>query len=280
MTRTIADPSPRASFTSERSAPWRAIERLRQMRAAYRNWPAAIANRTYRHDALAVDIVRVRSDTRLLNLIVRRNKYDIRALNENWIGRVYDRWIPGGTEFDAVIDLGANCGYFTVISAEVLSANITLAVEPAPDNASILATNLELNGLGGTTRLLQAAVTSDPEHTSVDLHLSSDPRLNSLEFGGRRGEIVKTITVPGRSLSSIVAEVPRQHRITLLKVDIEGSEWSVLATLTATDAARIDAIVIESDDAPPEDLVEVLSSRGLSMDVDVPFYAFRRISGP
>lgn len=132
--------------------------------------------------------------------------------------RPSDRWL----------DIGANIGAFALRAAPLVKE--VIAVEPEPECFDQLVKNAKLNGLIRTADdvthkvyPLKAAVVSGAEGW-VELALS-----NSFSSTHRLGKIRgrKTIEVAGININSVI----REYKINKIKMDCEGSEAELLATL-------------------------------------------------
>jgi FkbM family methyltransferase len=156
-------------------------------------------------------------------ICLRHHSPDIYTLDEIFAQRVYDfppsvmKALSIARERPLeVLDLGGNIGLF---GAYVLSrfgeARIT-ALEPDPSNASIHRCCIEANGREQTWKLFESyASTADGQATFVagNFALSHAPAKD--EKGA--------LPVEARDV------FPYLHKVDLLKIDIEGSEWPILA---------------------------------------------------
>jgi FkbM family methyltransferase len=214
-------------------------------------------------------------------LIARRNGYDVRTINEIWIGHVYDRWyrLTGLPSPATVLDIGANCGYFTVLASRLGAAHI-VSVEPDPGNLRLLRSNVALNALN--VEIIPVAIVADTETTIVQLHLSEDPRLHSVlsrleaSAAGIAPRAIETevISVPAMDLTRLIRQrFPSGERLDLLKVDIEGVEWDVLESLEDAEFTRIRCVVVESDLPMPIALRRRLPTLGFDIYNDSAFWA-------
>jgi FkbM family methyltransferase len=114
-----------------------------------------------------------------------------------------------------ILDLGANIGMYSLWAARRWPGAHVTAVEPLPRNVPLLRRNLELALPPGTYDVVVAAATTHD---------------GELTFGGggfAQGHIVPDgsagITVQARDVFSLT------DGIDLLKLDIEGAEWPILA---------------------------------------------------
>ena len=136
--------------------------------------------------------------------------------------RIYDRYLapqPG----DVVLDLGAYCGLCAVNFARSVGPNgRVLCYEPDPQNFAILQTNVTASGMRNIT-LHQNAVFGE----RGTLMFSSEGNMGSAVLASvaeNRGNLVE---VAGTTLADIVAD-NHLPKIDVVKMDIEGSEYSVM----------------------------------------------------
>ena len=143
---------------------------------------------------------------------------------------------PGMT----VVDVGANIGYFTLLSATKVGASGRIvAYEPTPRIAARLRENVELNR-SAMVEVVEAAV-SDRESTMTFYESPEDPEANNLYHGG------SPVTVRAVKLDEDLSRrgVERVH---LLKIDAEGAEVDVLAgARELLRSCAIDAILVEAN---------------------------------
>lgn len=134
---------------------------------------------------------------------------------------------PGMT----AIDIGANRGsYSLMFSARVGSAGLVLAIEPDPRMISRLEQLRTLNNLEDVLTIISAAVTH--ESGERQLSLSSEPSLNHLHPVDVPATSEPITTVRGIGYVDLVAQYSL-GRVDLLKVDVEGAEPEVLASVMA-----------------------------------------------
>jgi FkbM family methyltransferase len=137
--------------------------------------------------------------------------------DEVLIERVYQLDVVPFTP-DLVMDLGANIGLFTLLAAKRWPKADFICVEPHPTTFSFLCDNLTLNGVNAMK--LQCALDSQ---VGVKF-LENDGAVYQTLSERRTGTSVMTI-----QLDSLL---PAQRDMkVVLKMDIEGSEVSVLDTL-------------------------------------------------
>jgi FkbM family methyltransferase len=129
-----------------------------------------------------------------------------------------------------ILDLGGNIGLFGAFALGRFQVRELTSFEPDPANAAILARTIAINGRQAVWRLQGAAVSNAGGRLRFLPTRGPESRLASL------GE--DAITVPAVDLFEL------DHGVDLLKIDIEGGEWTLLgdARLATLGAA---VIVIE-----------------------------------
>lgn len=143
-------------------------------------------------------------------------------------------------EGDIFVDVGANIGYFTIYAGlRVGNTGQIHAIEPAADNAGLLAANLDLNGLSNVE--IHRAAISD--------HCGRGTLFRSAFNSGSHSLIKKETlangpTVPVVTLDSLLQGT---RAPTLIKVDVQGAELQVLRSMEELikAAKRKPAIIIE-----------------------------------
>lgn len=125
---------------------------------------------------------------------------------------------------DAVIDVGANCGYFTVLAATLCgAAGKVFAFEPHPRTYAVLSKNILANGLKNVVAVQKAV--SDRQSVAT-LYLASNSDQHSIiheppAWGSTRPSH-RPIEVEVTTLDDFFSG--RSIRPRLLKMDIEGAE--------------------------------------------------------
>ena len=141
-----------------------------------------------------------------------------------------------------VIDIGANIGYFTMLSARLVGpAGHVLAVEPNPLNARMIEASRTMNGFSHVT-VLQAA--AGRQVGMLGLNTShSNGTTSTLEDTG--AAMLEARTVPCLPLDAVV---PGDRPVGLIKVDVEGAEYNALSGCLGI--IRRDRPVIVSEFSP------------------------------
>jgi FkbM family methyltransferase len=191
---------------------------------------------------------------------VRHGTPDVAALGEVFYERQYEpptavaTFLAGLERPPAILDLGANVGYFTVDASLRFPGSRIVAFEPDRANAELMRRTLKANGLEAD--LVEAAAsTADGEVPFAQGGFT----LSRIEPGG---EPVPAVDV-----------VPRLPEFDLAKVDIEGGEWALLADgRFAETAPRALVLEFHTHLAPPgADAEQTLAEAGYSIERRLPF---------
>ncbi|OYR83523.1 hypothetical protein DJ84_08020 [Halorubrum ezzemoulense] len=129
---------------------------------------------------------------------------------------------------DIFYDIGANVGTYSCFIAAELGPGKTVAFEPEPDNATHLKENLKLNDLDAD--VIQVAL-SDTDGT-IDMALTGD-EAGEGEHAIATDDNERTLEVETAKGDTIIEErgLPKP---TVVKIDVEGAELSVLRGLRKT----------------------------------------------
>lgn len=164
-----------------------------------------------------------------LIVYLRHNTPDIETLDEIFRHGHYDlprRVAATLPEAPHVVDLGANVGLFGVWLLGRYPQARVVGFEPDPANADVHESTIEANGLRERWRLVRACATA---------------RDGTVEFSGTFA--TGRIGDGGKSVPAVDV-FPFLKAADLLKVDIEGGEWELLADSRFADT-RTRAIALE-----------------------------------
>ena len=145
----------------------------------------------------------------------------------------------------AVIDVGANAGFFNVLLFSKIKGARVLAYEPLPSNVELFKKTINENESLKNIRLSQVAITGSPKD-SIDLFTedTKDNTVVSSVFATFNKLNQKKISVPAQSLTSII-EQNNFEKIDLLKLDCEGSEYDIIYNTEPAVLKRVNMMVIE-----------------------------------
>ncbi|WP_162261751.1 FkbM family methyltransferase [Bosea sp. Root381] len=132
-----------------------------------------------------------------------------------------------------VVDVGANIGNHSVFFAGVMGCRV-IAIEPNPNAASLLARNLEINGLADRVEIRRCALGAERRRGRVSGAATHNLGMAAVE-ADEQGDI-EIVPLDGLSIESPVA---------LLKIDVEGAEYDVLVGATELLKAHRPVLVLE-----------------------------------
>lgn len=170
-----------------------------------------------------------------------------------------------------VLDLGANFGFFTLNLKRRFPACKVWCVEPNPYVFPYLCRNIEANGLHHVTAI-KAAVADRRGLVTFpvirELPAISGRGLAEVDRPWMRDDFMTEITVEGITVGDVIANCGN-HRIALLKMDIEGTELEALSV--AGEALRaVRRLVVEyHSDRLRGDVVTVMANQGFEQIADI-----------
>lgn len=135
---------------------------------------------------------------------------------ETWAVQVLLR--PG----DTFVDVGANIGYFTLVASRLVGRQgRVFSFEPVPRIAKRLAENVDLNHADNVV-IHEYAVSDVTERVKIGEPVGTGPGMSTMRTNEAMRE---TWEVPAVRLDDVL---PRDRRIRLIKIDVEGAELRVL----------------------------------------------------
>ena len=144
----------------------------------------------------------------------------------NWehseTGCIYEMWDCNLQPGDVVLDLGANCGFFTARAAEIASK--VIAVDGSPESYSCLVENCK--DYDNVQTLNASVLTKDSEQSWL---------------WSKKGN-------PLRMTLEEMMDLYKIDKIDFLKCDIEGGEYDLFKSLSPEILSKIDKIAVETHD--------------------------------
>ena len=157
---------------------------------------------------------------------------------------------------DVFWDVGGNIGTHTCLAASMLPAGMVVSFEPHPDNATVLATNVNHNGFDHVSIHHVALGAVEGHETLTITGKGSGYGTHSLV--GSDG--VGTIEVPVKRGDDLIADgLPAP---TVLKIDVQGFERDVLAGLTEALLAPTCRVVLVEVHPPRVPVAEIEATLG------------------
>jgi FkbM family methyltransferase len=152
---------------------------------------------------------------------------------QGWEPQLLPWWRRFCRRSSAILELGANVGYFTVQGAKAGPQARYTAVEPYPFSARVCRANLELNHVKSVELVTAAAVAQLATPTVAFIRAGTELP----EPMSRR--VRQTISVPAVDVRPLLSGVD------LLKLDVEGQEHALLAASREHLRARRPTVFVE-----------------------------------
>jgi FkbM family methyltransferase len=155
--------------------------------------------------------------------------------------KIYDNFLHEIGEIETCVDVGANIGLFTDL---VLDKECKRVISFEINDAAISTFN-KLHGENPKVELITKAVSSE----TGTLEIFEDPNnsLVSSVYQQHTSNLINRKIVNSITLDEIISEY-QLEKIGLLKMDIEGSEYSAFTGLSDDNLNRIDNMIIEWHD--------------------------------
>jgi FkbM family methyltransferase len=172
-----------------------------------------------------------------LRCFVRHDGHDAWVLHEIFGKCVYAVPRPvvavlgGAEQGPRVVDVGGHLGFFGLYVLSCFPAARITSFEPDPENAALLERTVQVNGLGSRWEVVRAAAFTSPTRVSFVAGLGERSHLTAA--GDRNAMTVDAVDL-----------FERLDAVDLLKLDIEGGEWAILADARFLDLSA-PAIVLE-----------------------------------
>jgi FkbM family methyltransferase len=157
------------------------------------------------------------------------------------------------------IDVGANCGIYTVLGCTINPNVFAVAVEPVPRVCAALANNVTQNNFDSRVTILNIALSDS--NGAASFHEAEDSTMGSLAVDGYLGQKGRVIQVDSRTLDSIVEELNIEPDF--LKIDVEGFAHLVLRGASLVLSKFRPRIVLEANPGDPgTELTQILAKHG------------------
>lgn len=154
----------------------------------------------------------------------------------------------------AILDIGANVGYFSLFARHCFPEAQVYSYEPVPRNFDLLQ---QYQQGDAQWHCFQQAVSGSPGSLTLH-HDASDSFTTAASIHASHGQS-DTIEVPATTLPTILA-THGLDRVDLLKLDCEGAEYSILYHTPPELLRRIQRLAIETHLGPgPDQTLTALS---------------------
>lgn len=196
------------------------------------------------------------------------------------------RWEPWVTEFfrreikrgDVFIDIGANCGFFSILAAHLVGPQgFVIAFEPQNKLARLVGNSLMINGFDSYSRVETVAI-GEAVGEAVLGHVGALRGSASLTpgFGDGTTASDRVSVVPlDQAIAGIAHSAGRTLVPTIMKVDVEGYEYNVWKGMKKVLADRRDLTILlefspvryEGMGQRPSDFVNEMVAEGFTLSV-------------
>lgn len=168
---------------------------------------------------------------------------DLRTANEIFARQDYR--VPHTVK--VAVDVGANIGLASLYFLTRNDSSRVYCVEPDPRNLARIGRTLDDPRFSGRYEL-QAVAATDRDG-KAPFYTEPTGRYGGLRRGWRSQTAV---TVPTRDFNAVLAEIlERERRIDVLKIDTEGTEEALVASILPDHLLRIDRIYYETVEPAP-----------------------------
>lgn len=151
-----------------------------------------------------------------------RKTFESYIISPNWEELMTQMFKKVVKEGDNVVDLGANLGYYTLLTARLVgSKGKVYAFEPEPLNYKLLIKNIELNGYDNIVAM-QKAVSDTTGMVKLFLN-SEDSGAHTIRQSSGNKEFIEVESV---ALDEFFKD--KEYPINIIKMDIEGAEMAAL----------------------------------------------------
>jgi FkbM family methyltransferase len=227
-----------------------AVRDLPKVRAAFRDWPTlALKGFLWKHFRLPRSEIEIES----------RGGTAIAAPLVPNVGALYtalDVFAFGAYECDwdleddpIVVDIGANIGAWVLWLAEQRPQMTGTCYEPDPVAASYLSRNLVRNGLQERVVVRSEAV-SDRSGIASLFQAKPGDGTSSLYPVSHAAQFERETNVPTVSFSEAMQRIDGE--VSLVKIDCEGAEYSIVNRTPIDAWKRVKRVVVEYHPAPSE----------------------------
>ncbi|MDE0800936.1 MAG: FkbM family methyltransferase [Rhodospirillaceae bacterium] len=169
---------------------------------------------------------------------------DLVAARLFWI-RVFEPmssllWCELCKSTDHAFDIGAHSGYYTLLGKRVNPSLAILSFEPHPTVFSRLMINIRANGLRSEYCLNKAIVPDDTQFVPLFVNADNWAITSGSSIVNPTSESINVGALNIKKIAQVKGREP-----TLLKMDVEGAEESLIGALAAISFAKIEDMLVE-----------------------------------
>ncbi len=171
------------------------------------------------------------------------NTFDSRIINEIWGEKVYElnRFTLGNKP--TIVDIGAHKGYFSIFIANKFKDAKVIAVEPLKTNHTVLRENVKLNNFKNIT-VYPNGISDKKETRELYTPASNSGGISMIKDWFVAEKNLQTFNMECITFSDLLKK-EKITTIDLLKLDVEGGEYSILSSIKAAQFKNIKNITME-----------------------------------
>lgn len=166
----------------------------------------------------------------------------------------YDELLEGLGQDFTVLDIGGHIGCFALGLAAARPEATIHTYEASPSTAEWLQRNVTANALGDRIHVHQKALAGEPGV----LEFADNAGGSSLNGITAPTGSTTTVQVPAITFDEALAAAG--DSVELVKIDVEGAEYGILAATTPASWAGVQRVVMEYHDVPGHGLNELLTT--------------------
>ena len=227
----------------------------------------------FRHLWSSQEIVNIQGSKMYINVNDQdksmRKTFQAYALNLTHEERTTELFKKMVKEGDTIVDIGANIGYFTLLSAKLVGKKGKIyAFEPEPKNYNYLLKNIELNNIGNTVLATQKAISDKTGKTKLYIceHDTGHHTINQPEgiksYKPNTGNKESFIEIDTVTLDDFLKD--KNRLVNVVKIDAEGAEMLVILGMDKTIRQNQDIklfveffpLLIKKMGSSPEDFIK------------------------
>jgi FkbM family methyltransferase len=161
---------------------------------------------------------------------------------EIWITQLFSRVIQPGWN---CIDIGANCGYYTLLMADLVgNSGRVLAVEPNPTLASLVDRSIQVNGFKPYTEVIAKAASNRVGETT-QLCVPDELLGNATIYHPTASDVQNLPSHYFSITTTTVDELAKSlSHVDFIKIDTEGAEWLIWQGMQETLSKNPNLIII------------------------------------
>jgi FkbM family methyltransferase len=173
-----------------------------------------------------------------------------------WEGETLQVFIQLAQKARLVLDIGANTGFFAMLTCAANSDVEVIAFEPVPRVYERLVENIAINHWEDRCQTKGEAVSNVEGKATFHVPFTFIPWSGSLKAKGFRGLAGELIEVPVTTIDALLGD----RAVDLIKIDVEGFEDTVLEGMLHTLSGSTPTIVVECTLDGPYERVEAILS--------------------